>query len=354
MKKKPVLVVGLGPAGASTAIFLAQLGLEVVAVDRKLKSGLQIGESLPPDAKGVLEQLGVWAEFADAGHERCYANQSYWRSEQVQYHDFVQHPVGHGWHIDRPKFEAMLRAKAQQSGVAIDMQTRIRSLDFDGSDWHVAWVREGRGSETTSFSFVVDATGRNSWVARRQGVDRLLEARQRALVAFLRSDIPLRDSTTLVETVGYGWWYSAKIPGNRLATAFLFQPSPTVKTPSLTAADWWALIGQTKHTVKRMAEGEFELLEPPKFVAADSGILASVYGSGWLAVGDAAMTYDPIASHGLTMSMVSARDAAAAIHACLNGVQGPLEQYGRQMYTAFRAYAEMRKRFVFQPSLRPT
>ena len=54
------------------------------------------------------------------------------------------------------------------------------------------------------------------------------------------------------------------------------------------------------------------LIGQPKWVVADSGILEAVYGEAWLAVGDAAMTYDPIAAHGLTMSMVSARDAATA------------------------------------------
>ena len=95
-KNEPVLVVGLGPAGASAAIFLAQLGLDVVAIDRKPKTGLQIGESLPPDAKKVLEQLGVWAAFEAADHEKCYGNQSYWHSDTAHYHDFLQHPAGHG------------------------------------------------------------------------------------------------------------------------------------------------------------------------------------------------------------------------------------------------------------------
>ncbi len=341
----PVLVVGLGPAGASTAIFLAQLGLDVVAVDRKLKTGLKIGECLPPDAKTLLDQLGVWAEFMVGGHEPYYANRAYWHSDKVQYHDFVQHPIGHGWHIDRPGFEAMLRAKAQDLGVVMHEQTNIHALEFDGNLWNVTWMREGQCHETLAFSFIVDATGRSSWVARRQGVARLLEDRQRALVAFLQADTPLQDSTTLVETVDHGWWYSARSPGNRLATAFLFQPHRTHPTVSRTEADWWTFVGQAQHTARRLAAGEVELLAPPALVAADSGILETIYGNGWLAVGDAAMTYDPIASHGLMMSMVSARDAAIAIKAYLNGVTGPLDQYGHRMYSAFRAYAEIRKRY---------
>jgi flavin-dependent dehydrogenase len=341
-KDEPVLVVGLGPAGASTAIFLAQLGLHVVAIDRKPKTALQIGESLPPDAKKVLQELGVWGEFEAADHEKCYGNQSYWNSDTAYYHDFLHHPVGYGWHIDRPGFEAMLRGKAERMGVEVDMQTRIDALEYDGRTWNVALARNAQTASNRFFSCIVDATGRNSWVARRQGVDRLYEDRQLALVAFLHSEAPLRDSTTLVETAEHGWWYSARIPGNRVATAFVCRPDTTQQGRWATEDGWWALIKQAKHTAARMGQCGGELLLPPKFVSADSGILETVYGNGWLAVGDAAMTYDPIASHGLIMSMVSARDAAAAVHAALNEAEGAFKQYGERMFSAFKGYSEMR------------
>jgi 2-polyprenyl-6-methoxyphenol hydroxylase-like FAD-dependent oxidoreductase len=345
-KNLPVLVVGLGPAGASTAIFLAQLGLPVTAIDRKPRSGLQIGESLPPDAKKLLEQLGVWREFDSAPHEKCYGNRSYWWSDKAQYHDFMQHPVGHGWHIDRPGFETMLRKQARSLGVDMDLNSSIGALDFDGRAWSVLLARNGQPPSDQAYSFIVDATGRNSWVARRQGVVRLYEDRQLALVAFLHSKSPFPDTTTLVETNLSGWWYSAKIPGNRVATAFLCRPDKTQKTLWTTPSGWWNLIAQAKQTMRRLASSDFELLEAPKFVAADSSILERVQHSGWLAVGDAAMTYDPIASHGLMMSMVSARDAAAAIHMTLNGSQEAQEQYGQQMYQAFMTYSELRKTFI--------
>jgi len=341
----PVLVVGLGPAGASTAIFLAQLSLNVVAIDRKLKTGLQIGESLPPDAKQLLAQLGVWEEFEAAGHETCYGNKSYWRSDTVHYHDFMQHPAGYGCHLDRPGFDAMLREKAGCMGVEMDMQTRVEALAFNGRTWSVALARNGQAVAKRSFSFIVDATGRSSWIARRQGVDRLYESRQLALVAFLQSDAPFQDSTTLVETVADGWWYSARIPGNRVATAFLCRPEAAQPALWATEAGWRALIRQAKHTAARMAPCDFQLLAPPEFVSADSGILETVYGQGWLAVGDVGMIYDPIALHGLVMGMVSARDAAAAIHATLNGDEGALEQYGRRMFGAFKVYSEVRTMF---------
>ncbi|NQY33622.1 MAG: NAD(P)/FAD-dependent oxidoreductase [Alteromonadaceae bacterium] len=340
----PVLVVGLGPAGASTAIFLAQLGLDVVAIDKKGAPVLQIGESLPPDANKLLQQLGVWQAFTAANHQKCYGNKSYWNSDKPSYHDFLQYPEGHGWHIDRPGFESMLRDKAKSMGVHINLQTRIDSFEYNGNHWEVALTHD-KQTAIQLFSFIIDATGRNSWIARRQGIDRLYEDQQLALVAFLQSKSHFKDTTSLIETVEHGWWYSAKIPGNLMATAFLFKPGEIKQTVSTDKDNWWKLVSQAQHSAKRLTQCDFTLLNPPKIVAADSGILEKVYGDGWLAVGDAAMTYDPIASHGLMMSMVSARDAAIAIHETLNGQEDKLKQYGQRMYQSFLLYSKVRQSF---------
>ena len=35
-----------------------------------------IGESLPPECKPILEQLGLWNDFKGDAHRPCYGNQS--------------------------------------------------------------------------------------------------------------------------------------------------------------------------------------------------------------------------------------------------------------------------------------
>ena len=54
-----VTVVGGGPAGAASAIRLAQLGHRVVLVERAERGRPHVGESLPPTVLPLLQTLGV-------------------------------------------------------------------------------------------------------------------------------------------------------------------------------------------------------------------------------------------------------------------------------------------------------
>lgn len=347
---KTILIAGFGPAGASTAIFLVKQGFKVIAIERreaaKLNTGLKPGESLPPDAKKLLEQLDCWHDFEKDNHLKCYANVSYWHSEKATYHDFIEHPIGHGWHIDRIAFETMLRNKALSLGITLIENNSIESLQFTGSQWNIQF---NQSKPASHFDYIIDATGRSSVIARKLGFDKLYDSQQLALITFLQAPDHIEESSTLVETVPQGWWYSASIPGNRLACAFFFDPEKYQFKGFQQAQNWWSLVKQAKKTHKRINKNTFELIEPPKMVNADSTILEKISGKNWLAVGDAAMTYDPIASHGLMMSMISARDASQAIKSHSQeqdkDQNNPLEQYAQRLYQSFMEYRKLRQGF---------
>jgi flavin-dependent dehydrogenase len=352
---RPILVIGLGPAGSAAAIFLAQKGLKVLAIDTQLNKDLRIGESLPPNSKILLQELGLWQNFKNGPHKISYGNQSYWGDDIAEHSDFLHHPQGNGWHIDRPAFEAMLVDHARQLGVDILDHTKILSADRHYPDnihgysrtqgWDVILKSDGIEHQIQC-SFIVDASGRNSFLARRQGAERLYEDDQLALVAFLHSECEFQmPATSLIETTEDGWWYSAKIPNNRVATAFMCAPGKDRRKQWIDADNWWQLMARSKRTSERINPLKMSLIADPRFVAADSSILDSIVGNGWLAVGDAAMTYDPLAAHGILMAMVTARHAARSIGDLFKGKRDTLEDYERTLYWAFREYVVERQQY---------
>ena len=346
---RKILVLGAGTAGCAAAVFLRQLNFEVVLADRQpfpdSTGTFKIGESLSPDATTLLQQLGIWEAFCAGPHLKCYGNLSYWHSEKATHHDFLQHPIGHGWHLGRLAFDQMLLKKAIDAGAEFLPQTQIRSFKFEEEQWKL-FLQSTDSEKDLSVDFIVDASGRNSWLPRQLGIDRLYEAEQLALVTFLEISPEFEDTRTLVETTDKGWWYTAPIPGNRMTAVFFYSPDQLKLPGQPGAEEWKKLLNESLHTAKRIEQAEGQLITEPTTVAAHSSILEALHGPGWVAVGDAALTYDPIAAHGITMALTSARDAAKALSQHFEGNPKALAFYEAVLWAAFQRYAEERQRFT--------
>lgn len=338
-----VVVVGGGPAGAATAVFLAQSGHHVLLLARKAPPGDKVGESLSPQANNVLKQLGIWDDFISDSHLPCYGNQSAWGSSELAFHDFINSPNGPGWHIDRGLFEQTLLERARGVNVHITMSNMLRRANWHGTHWE---LMISGVSHSVKSRFMVDATGRSSWLARRQGIERIHSDKQVSLIAFLETEgEPMADSTSLVEAVENGWWYSARIPNGRLVTTFMtdidLHPQQQVSRPD----GWLSMLNKTRYTARRIHQHGYQLATTPYFVAAGSSRLEQFWGKGWLAVGDAAMSYDPLSAHGITLALVGGRDAADAITNELHGDANALTSYGDQLDWAYSYYALIRDRY---------
>jgi flavin-dependent dehydrogenase len=198
-----VAIVGGGPAGAAAGIRLARAGARVTVIDADDLRGDKIGESLAPSACPLLERVGVWAAHCAANHRPCYANRSSWGADDIDTDDFVRDPYGHGWHLDRRRFDATLAGEAVRAGCEWMARARVARLERRHDAWRVIVAAE-RSAELSA-RFVVDASGRGSRVARGQGARRRTHDRLVALVAFLAAgDEAPADATTLVEAVADG------------------------------------------------------------------------------------------------------------------------------------------------------
>ena len=351
MKPLHLLIIGAGPAGLTAAILAARLGWRVSLVDKEREmltsneltadAGIRrfkVGESLPPTARPLLERLGICNDFLAQGHLPAYGVRSYWGTEQEVRRDFISHPLGHAWHLDRPKFEQLLFSHAQRQGVEVKLGLNISRASFAKNEWSV----EFSDRNTARYDFIFDATGRNSWFARQQGANRLYEFRQLALVAFGRVSARFNDHSTLIESTQQGWWYSALLPDGLMTWAYFCRPGTEERKRWQNLECWPEVLLGAPQTQKRLSEIE-EWVCAPYFVSAASSMLEYKTGPGWCAIGDAAMTLDPVSSHGITLAMVSARDAVTALEREQKGEQAAWGAYENILNATFQRYALERK-----------
>jgi flavin-dependent dehydrogenase len=320
-----VAIAGGGPAAATAGLVLARAGVRTIVIDREDDGCDKPGETLAPAAKPLLQRLGVWDDLARDGHLPCHGNRSVWGSDAVDEMPFVFSPYGHGWHLDRRRFDRRLTERAVAAGAERAAGTSVVAVSRIGDRWRL----ECRGAlKEIEASFVIDATGRSSRVARLLGVRRIVHDPLVALVTFLESDEGDRDSYTLVEAAENGWWYTAPLPSNRLALMFI--TDPPLDDPS------FALPPQT---FARVARHAYRMTALPRVVDAGSARLDRFGGEGWLAIGDAAVSLDPLSSHGIASAMHGGMMAAEAI------LTGDSKRYVAAIDRMWSGYQSMRGGF---------
>lgn len=342
-----VAVIGGGPAGAATALALRgrDPSLEVVLVEASTYGEARVGEVLAPHAGALLEELGVYERFLAEGHLAGFGTSSSWGQEELADQDFLFSVHGHGWHLDRRRFDAMLVDEAARRGVTAWLGTRLTGARRGANGWLLDLAGADRPT-TLATRFVVDASGRRARFATRLGARRVVFDYLAGLFVFFDAGPGFADPRPLIEPVEQGWWYSAGLPGDGAVVALMTDSDAVRRLGLGREAAWHAACAATRHTRRRLhgstARGT------PAIHAASSGRLETVAGDGWLAVGDAASTFDPLSGLGMVKALRHGLWAAFAILDTLAGSAARPnagERYRRHVIDEFEGYLETREHF---------
>lgn len=327
-----VLIAGAGPAGALAARHLALAGQLVLLVDRLRPAPPRLGETLPGAAVRLLARQGLGA-LAEAGphHAPVGGGLTVWGGAQAVPSDALRDPYGPGLRLDRAQFDAALRSACLAVGCSW-WRANLQHLQRDAGGWRIG-LDDGRCVRAGT---VIDATGRMARVARLLGVPQL---RTSDLVAVYRIGQPATNadlSRTLIEARPDGWIYAGRRADGRWAIGYHTLPKTAVQvrqSPEL----WAATLGAAPYL--RDCLGPVAWAGPG--LARDAGGigLSVPYGDGWLAVGDAALAFDPIAGQGLFNALRTGLAAAAAL---LAATPSALPAYGAELARVAAIYAGRR------------
>jgi flavin-dependent dehydrogenase len=336
-----VLIVGGGLAGCASALTLRRAGRSVIVVNKPARRMPRYGEILPPHAMPELARLGVLERFRQQAHMPSYLVHCAWGQDGLYQTDLTFHPYGPNWHLDRVMFDGMLLSAAENEGAYVVTGSVISLTHQSGNGWEIV-LAGSAGEHRLTAPFVIDATGRASSVARRLGYLRRSYDQLAGLVAFLYigAQTQVAEVVTVIEAAPDGWWYAGRLPGRRIVAAFMTDPDLLPSGRSLLSAAWRDHLESTAHISRMWRNAASQ--SPPRVARANTSRVEEFVGDGWLAVGDAAMAFDPLSSQGICRALESGGKGGEVAHRCLAGDRNALEAYAIELEGIFLDYLQQR------------
>jgi len=306
-EKTDILIIGGGIAGCIAAISLIDT-YQVTLVDKLPEPAERIGESLAPASQRILKQLDLLEGLENQGdtlYQKNVGMQSYWGSDQVHLVDDLRNPDGFVKNLNRQAFETYLRKTAEARGIDCLWVTKLYSSTYEDAHWQVQLRTNDDPLQTFTLSaeFVIDASGRQAHFAKSLGIKRIVEDKLVACWVTLPNT-----KTNIMSTISAsenGWWYSAVVPSDKRIVAFHTDADLIAKSELKTTASFLELAKENPVILSLLSEHE-NAIAFKGTVAANSTKLDQVAGQQWVALGDAALSFDPLSSQGMFHAMASA------------------------------------------------
>lgn len=326
-----VIVVGGGPAGTTTAGYLARHGHKVLLLERSLFPRHRIGESLLPSMMPVLEDFGLVEECREAGFvEKTGATFIWGKTREpwdIRFKDTPFLPSSFAFHVERSVFDQILLNHAKRVGVEVKLNATVLSALRDGDRITGVTYTDNETGETKSVQskFVVDASGSASIIGHRTTERRYDDQmRQIAMYGYFKKIVGVHDfrrNHIIIESCPKGWFWFIPMNSEELGEVSLGlvtgrEFEDEIRDKGIEAFYNEALT-EAPYLKELVGDQAVRLNEKMYTVRDWSYTCDETAGPGYYLAGDAAAFLDPLLSTGVSLAMLAGYSASVCIHSVL-------------------------------------
>ena len=337
--KTDVLIVGGGPAGAASAMYLARQGIRSVIVEREMFPRYHVGESMTGECGPLVRDLGFAERMSEAQHPvklgvkvfGTGGKNAWWVPVMGRDKDwklFEQFT----WQVRRSDFDEMMLDEAVARGATLIPGKALKPiLKKDGSVGGVQ-IRPADSEKTTDIEseVLLDCSGQATWLANLGGLTgpKYVGSYDKQIAIFsqvtgaIRGDDSTRDNakdnTLIFYQSKYHWAWSIPLD-DEVVSVGIVSPAAYFQGKGESKRDFLVReLHELNPELKRRLP-EIKLVEDVHVIPNYSYQVKRFCGKGFICVGDAHRFIDPIFSFGLFAALKEASLAAPAVKAYLGG-----------------------------------
>jgi geranylgeranyl reductase family protein len=337
-----VLIVGGGPAGASSAFQLARRGVRVRLLERaRFPRAKPCAECLSPQASRVLHDMDVLHELETQGAQlrgmlvRA-PNGTVARGDYAAAHGFRAFR-DRGLAIRRELLDDVLLRRAREAGAQVDEWMRVSDVTWDvrGAVCGVTILDASGAKSELHAHVVIGADGLNSVVARRLGLARkAVWPRRISLVAHYRNVRGVSDYGEMhVEPDGFVGIADVGDGVTTVAAVFPIRRAREISGDRAGFLDRW--IAAKPQLAARFADATRD--GPAWAIGPFASHAQRASHPGALLVGDAADFFDPFTGEGIYSALRGGELVADAVVSALGAASA------RDAARAFQRYERARR-----------
>jgi menaquinone-9 beta-reductase len=342
MRAADVLVVGAGPAGAATAILLAEQGLAVTVLERGPRARPKVcGEYLSPEAGRVLDRLGA-LKVLDAGGAVALAGMRITAPDGTVltgrygavggFRPYREQAIG----VSRATLDGALLDRVRAQPVDLYLGVRVTDVVVEHGDVVGVVGVDGAGARVEMRArVVVAADGRASAIAHALGCRHPHRLARMALVTYVVGVPDCRDvGEIFVDPPDYA--ILNPLAPDRVNLSLVVPLTHAVPWRSRLEDFFAARVKQLPHLARRLAGAR--RVAPLSSMGPLAYRVTPPREGGVLFVGDAAGFYDPFTGEGIFTALRSAELAADTLVTALRADDvsaAALAAYGRARRAAF-------------------
>ena len=318
-----VFVLGGGPAGSTIAALLSERGWNVVIAEKERHPRFHIGESLLPMNLPMLDKLGVREQVERIGlikYGAEFTSPQHGTPVTLEFCNAWDKAFPHSYEVRRSVFDHILFNNCIARGVHAFEECRVTAVEFlPGEDVRVRAAPKEGGARDWHARFVVDASGRDTFLASRFGIKRRNSRHNSAAIyGHFKGAKRLpgkAEGNISIFWFEHGWfWFIPLIDGATSVGAVCWPYyMKTRKTdPTRFLLDTIALCPALAERLR-----DARLVSEVTATGNYSYYSERMYGDRHIMLGDAFAFVDPVFSSGVMLAMNSAFLGAEAVDASL-------------------------------------